>query len=329
MKKHAIIAIILLLSFNLAINAQIKLNSSGYVKIGSTESATQALDVRGNVIIKEAPGYSGYSYQVIFDHTGYYGTKCLHPVTNYSGNIGNSSNAFAQIWTYNLYNLSDERYKENVRDINDALDLITRLKGIRYNLIPENVADDSTLSEALLEKKKKEQKADRLGFIAQDVNKVIPEAVYYDDSTDIYGIDYTKIIPVLVEAIKEQQAIIKSLQSGSSSDKLKSTAGAGGQENPASEDVPLLYQNFPNPFTESTRIEYYLPDDIGSAVIFIYDMSGLQLKSVPVSGTGYGNVTINANELKAGMYMYTLIADGQVIDTKRMILTDQYVLSTK
>ncbi|MBN1416312.1 MAG: tail fiber domain-containing protein [Bacteroidales bacterium] len=329
MKKHVIIAIFLLLSFDLAINAQIKLNSSGYVKIGSTESATQALDVRGNVIIKGAPGYEGTSYQVIFDHNGPYGSKCLHPVTSNAGSIGTSSNAFMQMWTYSLYNLSDERYKENIRNIDNALDQILKLKGIRYNLKLENVADDSTLSEALLEKKKKDQKADRLGFIAQDVNKVIPEAVYYDDSADIYGIDYIKIIPVLVEAIKEQQAIIKSLQPGSSSDKLKSTAGSGSQENPASEDVPLLYQNFPNPFTESTRIEYYLPDDIGSAAIFIYDMSGLQLKSIPVSGTEYGNVTINGNELKAGMYMYTLIANGQVIDTKRMILTDQYVLSTK
>jgi hypothetical protein len=37
------------------------------------------------------------------------------------------------------------------------------------------------------------------------VEKVLPEVVHYDDSTDVYAISYSKIIPVLVEAMKEQQ----------------------------------------------------------------------------------------------------------------------------
>lgn len=51
-------------------------------------------------------------------------------------------------------------------------------------------------------------------------------------------------------------------------------------------------------------------------------MSGVQLRSYPIIQMGESSLIINANELIAGMYLYSLIADadGQVIDTKRMIL---------
>ena len=64
--------------------------------------------------------------------------------------------------------------------------------------------------EKYLEKLEKERK-NEIGLIAQDVEKFLPEVVFYDDSTDIYGIDYTRIVPVLIEAIKEQQVQIKTL----------------------------------------------------------------------------------------------------------------------
>ena len=57
------------------------------------------------------------------------------------------------------------------------------------------------------------------------------------------------------------------------------------------------------------------------AALYIYDMNGTQISKHTLTQTGEGALTINANELQAGMYLYSLIADGQVIDTKRMILT--------
>jgi len=51
-------------------------------------------------------------------------------------------------------------------------------------------------------------------------------------------------------------------------------------------------------------------------------MNGTQLKSIELHPKGNGSITINGGEFNAGMYIYTLIADGQVIDTKQMILTD-------
>lgn len=48
---------------------------------------------------------------------------------------------------------------------------------------------------------------------------------------------------------------------------------------------------------------------------------GVQLKSYLITESGKGNVIIQGFELIAGMYLYALITDGKVIDTKRMILT--------
>ena len=96
-----------------------------------------------------------------------------------------------------------------------------------------------------------------------------------------------------------------------------STTNAPLEEN----GVPLLYQNNPNPFSQATVIKYQLPQTVQTAYIYVYDMSGKQLGSHILLDRGEGQLTISANEYHAGMYLYSLIADGQEIDTKRMILT--------
>lgn len=53
----------------------------------------------------------------------------------------------------------------------------------------------------------------------------------------------------------------------------------------------------------------------------IFNAEGKQMKTVPINDRGDVIVTIGGNELSAGMYFYTLIVDGIVIDTRRMILT--------
>ena len=86
--------------------------------------------------------------------------------------------------------------------------------------------------------------------------------------------------------------------------------------------VPVLYQNQPNPFNLNTNISMFLPGDIVDATLYIYDLQGLQKKSIKIQDRGNVDITINASEFNPGMYIYALIADGSEIDTKRMILTD-------
>jgi hypothetical protein len=50
-------------------------------------------------------------------------------------------------------------------------------------------------------------------------------------------------------------------------------------------------------------------------------LQGIELKAYPITQTGLNSVTLNGSELQAGMYLYTLVVDNEIIDTKRMILT--------
>lgn len=86
--------------------------------------------------------------------------------------------------------------------------------------------------------------------------------------------------------------------------------------------TPTLGQNRPNPFSESTVIEITLPETVGEAALYIYDMQGSQKMKLDVEGRGNTSVTVDSRTLEAGMYLYSLIADGEEIATKRMIITD-------
>lgn len=81
-------------------------------------------------------------------------------------------------------------------------------------------------------------------------------------------------------------------------------------------------ENTPNPFNMSTNIKYYVPETVTSAYLCIYDMQGKQLKRIPLGQWGERTELISASQLAPGMYLYALIADGQEVDVKRMILTE-------
>ena len=83
----------------------------------------------------------------------------------------------------------------------------------------------------------------------------------------------------------------------------------------------MLEQNIPNPFSDNTRIDMYLPESVSNATLYIYNMQGKQIKTFNIQERGNTSVTINGYTLDAGMYLYTLIADGKEVDTIKMILT--------
>ena len=54
-----------------------------------------------------------------------------------------------------------------------------------------------------------------------------------------------------------------------------------------------------------------LPDNVGNATIMIYNLEGKQMKNIQLANRGEVTVKIFGNELSAGMYLYSLIADGK------------------
>ena len=86
-------------------------------------------------------------------------------------------------------------------------------------------------------------------------------------------------------------------------------------------DQIQLFQNEPNPFTESTEIRFVLPAKTRDAMLMVYDLQGKPVRKFAVAGSGESSVRVQGGELAEGMYIYSLIVNGKVMDTKRMILT--------
>jgi hypothetical protein len=88
---------------------------------------------------------------------------------------------------------SSRRFKENIKQINTGLDIVMQLKPSTFNWKPENggVEDAS--------------------FIAEELQEVLPLAVFCGDDGQPSSIDATRIIPYLVSAVQTQQSTIKAL----------------------------------------------------------------------------------------------------------------------
>lgn len=230
------------------------------------------------------------------------------------GNVKTTGVLTANSITTNiLVTPSDFRLKENVTAVRSgALANIMNMNVVEYNYIvqePQTISDTATIAteNEHLESVKKETPKKHFGFIAQELQEIYPELVEIDEKGYL-GVNYLEVIPLLVRSIQELNA------------KLEQYENAEIQKK-ALQDVNILYQNTPNPFTENTFIAFSLSKDVEQAALFIYNMNGEQLAKFPISDRGNAGIIIEGNSLDAGMYFYALIADGQVIDTKRMILT--------
>jgi len=81
-----------------------------------------------------------------------------------------------------------------------------------------------------------------------------------------------------------------------------------------------LDQNTPNPFPNSTMINYTLPQHFAKANILVADRSGKTIKQINITGAGKGRVNVEASSLLPGTYNYSLVVDGRVIDSKQMVI---------
>ncbi|MCF8278032.1 MAG: tail fiber domain-containing protein [Flavobacteriales bacterium] len=97
-----------------------------------------------------------------------------------------------------IQEVSDARYKKNIEKLNGALSKVMRIEGVTYNWrqdeFPERAFGPRT----------------EIGFIAQELEKIYPELV--NTNTDGYkSVQYSHMVPVLLEAMKEQQQLIETL----------------------------------------------------------------------------------------------------------------------
>jgi hypothetical protein len=283
--------------------------------------------------------------------TGYYnviaigqGTICTASSQVTIGNgATNSYRAYAN-WT----NISDGRVKKNIKQNVPGLAFINKLQPITYNLdldgadkIIQYQRKDSAgkiipLSNIEKAARVAKEKILYTGFVAQDVEKAA-KSLNYDFSgvdaakndKDLYGLRYAEFVVPLVKAVQElskkndeKDAEINNLETRLS--RLEAMMNAN-QSTVNSQQLAVvssasLQQNIPNPFNQTTIINYNLPNQFSSAKIIITSSSGAVLKQINISIKGNGSVHVDTSTMAAGAYQYSLYVDEKLIDTKRMVL---------
>lgn len=218
---------------------------------------------------------------------------------------------------WNIY--SDARLKTNVQNIGYGLNTIMELAPKSYFQHNATIANGTiNISQ--------DQGANSIGFIAQELYQMVPEAVQKptDESKDLWSVDYTKLVPVLVQAIKDQQVIIEDQQQkfdelSKKVDQLQQMLNA--QATSMATNDNQLQQNVPNPFTEQTRIDYKLANG-GLINLSIYSEDGRLVEVLVEEQQTPGSYSKvwNAANAQPGTYIYILKQDGNILMKKAVKL---------
>jgi len=333
MKKLIIFIVVLAITINT--QAQMKVTSNGNVTIGNISNPTSKLQVNGNA------SFDGWT-DIFIDWSGVgvgSGTPTIYPENDGWLQLGKPGKQLGKLYIWStgcmIYgNTSDERLKENITPLVNPIEKIKLISGYYYNfkreIFPEGLSEDVV---ARLTK-------NQIGFLAQEVGKIFPELILPPETEEEFcSMNYDGMIPVLLEAIKEQQTQIENLQFMVSkqatemillheqltfyqnSHDYSFNKNMSESENSKQNIEGKLFQNTPNPFNTSTTILFEIPENSTSASLIIHDMQGAEIKSYPIINKGIGNIIIQGSELQAGMYMYTLLANSIIVDSKKMILT--------
>jgi hypothetical protein len=185
--------------------SQVKTNS--YYELGNTSEAYDNVpgtlsynDVRGVILkgktasIFDFAFYTSSGASLLTNPTGTTDMRFTGNV-RISGLAGSGSRGVNADANGDLSAASSILIKENVENINYGLSDVLKLNPVIFNYIDRN----------------KWGEGKDLGFVAEDVMNVIPEATGVMNNSDIY-FDLQKLIPVLTKAIQEQQALIKALE---------------------------------------------------------------------------------------------------------------------
>ncbi|KKT48539.1 MAG: hypothetical protein UW41_C0025G0010 [Candidatus Collierbacteria bacterium GW2011_GWC2_44_18] len=182
------------------------IDTSGNVGIGTTGPLSK-LSVGG-------AGNSNYAIYGSGTNGGVYGIS-----TNNAGVYGSSLNGYgvyvdAGTATYDLYvsgsgyatgsfvsGSSDIKFKKNIINLDNALEKVKQLRPVFFDWRSDEFPERSL------------EKTRQIGFIAQEVQPILPEVVVTDNKDGTLGLKYDKIVPLVIKAIQEQQVQVVSLQS--------------------------------------------------------------------------------------------------------------------
>ena len=160
-------------------------NTGGALTINSTNTAQISGDL---VVINGTTGQSALSVS--------------------AGDVSVAENISCQ----QLTETSDSRLKTNVVAIEDALSIVQKMNGVRFNWLAAEENEAATANPALPDNVGNNARPMHIGLIAQEVQSVLPEVVCENKEGQL-SVAYTNIVAVLVEAVKELTVKVEQLQS--------------------------------------------------------------------------------------------------------------------
>ncbi len=216
-------------------------------------------------------------------------------------------------------NTSDINKKENIvkLDSKEILNLIMKLNIPRWNYIGDkpNIMHIGPMAQQFSEifkvgnDNKSISTIDPAGIALVGIQQLKNESDSNSGQIDDLKSQNKQLqqqISIIMEALKNNGIAIENIISN-------------GSKN-SKTDVPSLEQNHPNPASDATEINYYIPITMNKGNIIVYDMQGIKIKAVVVN-PGSGTITFFKNELKGGTYFYELSIDGSRYDIKKMIIS--------
>lgn len=278
-----------------------------------------------------------------------------YQLTNTASNqarIGNSSTTSIGGWA-GWSNVSDGRFKKNVKEDVSGLEFINKLRPVTYNLdvhaadefVGKELSGDNESGESIKiseQAKSEKEKIVYTGFIAQEVETAAKE-IGYDFSgidapkneNDFYGLRYAEFVVPLVKAVQEldQEKAKLTIENGelqsevnelrSRLDKIESQLGITGGFNQGAINFirATLEQNIPNPAKNTTTIGFSLPANASEAQLIITDLNGKTVDQFNHITMTQNHIEVSTLQLLAGVYSYSLYVDGKAVDTKQMVIT--------
>jgi hypothetical protein len=171
--------------------------NGGNVLVGTTTDSGQKMTVNGNIIVSLAG-----SAHLFLDTTPFGGAYAYNmQIKNNAGNgnfyiqrTSDGTGVYIPFGGTSWGGVSDERLKTDLVEIENATEKVSQLRTVTGRFKTDEVGKSRSF------------------FIAQDMQKVFPEAVNYDEENDVWGIQYTDTIPLMAAAIKELKAEIDALK---------------------------------------------------------------------------------------------------------------------
>ncbi len=330
------------------------ISNNGFNGIGgSFEGSLFSGRFTGGEVSISSNTYHALHVECTAAEAGYFQSSGGHGIIAGTSKVGSYAGYFnGKVYASAGYTTSDERFKQKIQPMRNALDKIKLLKPSTYEFNQKDFAFMNL------------PEGNQIGLLAQDLERVFPELIgevetdrklfeRHDgaehqphspadrDEFKFKAVNYVGLIPVLIAGIQEQQAEmdvqraemdakdskIAELETRLSRmeklvESLVAERAAINTENTKVESIAAnqLLGNRPNPFVGTTTVDFDIAPAIRQAELVILSPTGQVIRRVSIEGRGKGSIEVSMPNSMPGVYTYTIVADGLSLPAQMMTL---------